>query len=150
MPVSIPPRGTGRPDYSEDIYTQPVPEIRGPIDAFTYVSDIITIPANSSKSVTIEVPAGKSAFISNIYITANSDALLMAELYEYVSGQWQLLARYYGYGKIEIDIFYGRPMVTHRFDIYNESDKDVDVTVMEYGVMAYPKLVEYMLTTITP
>jgi len=144
MPRILSPKGVGKPDYSDDIFVQPVPEVRGPIKSFKFVGGPVTIPPGGSHTFRVNVPEEETVFTPNVYTTADRYVLLEVEIIEYVNGTPQLLGRYYGYQNVEIEIKYGHPLATHDIVVYNKGKESINVLVNEYGVKAKKKEVAYV------
>jgi len=157
MPIKLTPKGTGRPDYTRDVYinVEPVQTFwQRPAQAVVEVDDI---PPNSYTEFDLLPkfnfkgggtlvfggidPEEKTHFISAISVTASSNCLIGLELI--VKGH---KAQYkQGYQKIEIV-----PQVAIPFDeltvrVYNYGDKNINIIYCHSGYYSTVPVIERLL-----
>jgi len=137
MPVSIKPRGVGKPDFSTDVFIQPIPQIRGPINTVMYKKEFENVGPNQMVSFTENFENPHYVYWMNVTATAN----VLIEVAINIGG-----IDYYfrGWGSVMIKFPASYPFQTLNVKITNLGNVIIDkITYNHYGVVGVEKIVPY-------
>ena len=120
-------KGPGRPDYSMDIWVQPIPQIRGPIYVDTQVFEF-TLPAKGEWKKSIKFDSAR--FIYSVVASVSANVLI--ELYlesEGITVGWNR-----GYQKVELSYRSSIPVDEIDITVKNLSTIDISGSLSIYSV----------------
>jgi len=137
MPVKIAPRGVGKPDFSTDVFIQPIPQIRGSINTVPYKKEFENVGPKQTVSFTENLENPHYVYWINVTATAN----VLIEVVITVGTQ-DFVFR--GWGSVMIKFPASYPFQTLNVKITNLGNITVDkITYNHYGVIGVEKIVPY-------
>jgi len=140
MPVKVIAKGVGKPDFSMDIFIQPIPQVRGPINTVMYKKEFENVAPNQTVSFTENFEYPHYVYWMNVTSTAN----VLIEVTIVIGG----IEHYFGgWGGVMIKFPASYPFQTLNVRITNLGDVTIDkITYNHYGVIGIEKIVPYSVT----
>lgn len=148
MPIRIPGRRMGRPDYSRIVQRVSLSAPTAEQGPYWAVVGPFTIGSGESIAILIErgfsrnyeyVPQGKRFLIDHLEVTADANVLLRVDLqHEDMEGELTTLGIAYGYQRVILEprrAFYFRENTRPVYVIYNYGDVSIKVFMNIYGTV---------------
>ena len=135
MPITLTPKGVGKPDYSDDIFVQPIPIIRGPISVEPLVEKL-TIGAGETKQIVKKWDT--SRYIVYVKVSASKDIPLKVDMYYHETNI--LMWSDFGWGEIVIEWPTSRAISDLRVEITNLGEQEAEVIYNHLAVIGVEKL----------
>jgi len=148
MPVALTPRGTGRPDHTDEVYVMLEPTtyfwqrysiaiVRvsnvqpGDYCEFRLLPTFEMIKGNLVYETVL--PENRTHFVSNVILTSDSNSRIGLDVYWGKPNGLPPLFTKTGFQKVEINVGVTIPLDEMYVRVYNDGDVPINVSYMHHG-----------------
>jgi len=138
MAIKIVGKGIGRPDYTSDVFIQPIPQIRGPIHSTVYRKEIMDLAPGQSVTISETFSPAHYVYLAELSASAN----VYVELAFIIGGEDY---PFRGWGNVTVPLPASYPFSNFNVRITNLSDITISRLIYcHYAVLGVEQIIPYI------